>query len=179
MNLSRKFMKYFTYALTLLVGLIVVLLGLVYILPGYDAYIVRSDSMKPVFQAGDVIISVPPNSPLGSPIEVGSIVTYQSTDGIVTHRVISHDFYTVQTKGDASNTADTISVAISDIKGVQVLAIPKLGYAVNFLRTKNGWFLCILLPASLLIVWIIVEILKETFKQEEIAETVKSNKRLN
>ena len=172
-------MKYFTYALTLLVGLIVVLLGLIYVLPGYEAYIVRSDSMKPVFQAGDVIISAPPNSLLGGPIEVGSIVTYQTSNGTVTHRVISHDFYTVQTQGDASDAADTISVAISDIKGVQFLAIPKLGYAVNFLRTKNGWFFCIVLPASLLVVWIIVEILKEAFKQDEIVETVKSSKRLN
>jgi signal peptidase I len=51
-------------------------LGLAYILPGYDMFIVQSDSMKPSFQAGDMIVSAPPNSLLGGPVETGSIIVF-------------------------------------------------------------------------------------------------------
>jgi len=129
--------------------------------------------MKPVFQAGDIIIAVPPNSMLGGHVETGSIVVYDTSSGPVTHRVIEHDFFSVKTKGDANNAPDPYAIAISDIKGIQIFSIPKLGYAANFVQTRTGWFLCILLPSFLLVVWIVIEILKEAFKK---AETPIANK---
>ena len=54
---------------TATIGLAVLVLGLIYMPPGYHAYIVRSDSMKPVFAAGDLIVARPPSSN----ISIGSI----------------------------------------------------------------------------------------------------------
>jgi signal peptidase len=151
--------------LLVLLGIVTITVGLIYILPGYSLYVVKSDSMKPVFQAGDIIIVVPPNSILGGPVETGSIIVYNTDSGLVTHRVIEQDFFSVKTKGDANNAPDPYSVAISDIQGTHLLSIPKLGYAAGFVQSRTGWFLCILLPSFLLVVWIVIEILKEAFKK--------------
>ncbi|MDD5402222.1 MAG: signal peptidase I [Dehalococcoidales bacterium] len=158
-------MKIAKSLLLVLLGIVTITAVVIYLIPGYGLYIVKSDSMKPAFQAGDLIIAVPPNSTLGGPIETGSIIAYNTDSGLVTHRVIEQNFFSVKTKGDANNAPDPYSVAISDIQGVHLLSIPKLGYAAGFVQSRTGWFLCILLPSFLLVVWIVIEILKEAFKE--------------
>ena len=160
-------MQFIKIGLAAFLGLVVIALGLIYFIPGYDAYVVRSDSMKPTFSTGALIVSVPSNSLLGGPVEPGSVIIFKQGTELITHRVVSNDFFSVTTKGDANNAPDPHSVAMSDIKGTYLFHIPGAGYAVNFLQTRTGWFLCVLLPTFLLVVWIVIEILKEAFKKEE------------
>jgi signal peptidase len=159
-------MKILGWLLSILLGLIVLSLGLIYFLPGYDIYMVRSDSMQPVFKAGDLIISVPADSFLAGDIGIGSIIVYQLSDELVTHRIISIEGEQLTTKGDANEDPDARSVAFSQINGIFLFSIPVLGYAVDFVQSKTGWFVCILLPSFLLMVLIIRGILKEAFKKD-------------
>lgn len=159
-------MKILGWLLSILLGLIVLSLGLIYFLPGYDIYIVRSDSMQPVFKSGDLIISVPADSFLAGDIGVGSIIVYQSSDELVTHRIISIEGEQLITKGDANEDPDARTIALSQVSGVFLFSIPVLGYAVDFVQSKTGWFVCILLPSFLLMLLIIRGILKEAFKKD-------------
>jgi signal peptidase I len=165
-NRNLNGMKIFTWLLSIIIGLVVLSLGLVYILPGYDIDIVRSDSMQPAFKAGDLIISVPPDSFLSSGIKIGSIIVFQKGDEQVSHRVVSVDADSLITKGDANEDSDSSPVSLSQVSGIYLFKVPALGYAVNFIKTKTGWFLCILLPSFLLLILIIREILKEAFKKD-------------
>ena len=69
--------------------------------PDYDVYMVRSESMKPAINMGDMVITGPLGGPLGREVRPGSIVTYQRGEELVTHRVLSVDGNTLVTKGDA------------------------------------------------------------------------------
>jgi signal peptidase len=154
------------------IGTIIILLLLVYFLPGYDISIVRSDSMRPAFAAGDMVITVPPGSFLRGEIVSGSIVALKIGDERITHRVVSIDQETFITKGDANEEADPRPVNMSQVTGVYLLKIPRVGYLSAFIRTKPGWFLAVVLPGVLLVGLIVKEIIKEALRIDEPAKAV-------
>jgi signal peptidase I len=158
--------KIFTWTVTSIAGIAVLMLGLIYVLPGYDLYFVRSDSMKPVFSAGDLIITAVPGSFPAGKVEPGSIVTIQMDKETITHRVVSIKGTALTTKGDANEGNDARNVELSQVVGTYLFKVPGVGYAANFLRTKNGWFLGIVLPTFILLVLIGKDILKEAFRKE-------------
>ncbi len=162
-------MKVFVWILAALLGLVIALLGLIYFLPGYDMYIVRSDSMKPAFSSGDVVITVPPDSLLGAPIQPGSIVTFDVEGNRITHRISSISSSYVVTKGDANKDPDAKPISISQISGIYLLKVPYVGYLNVFVRTKLGWFLVIILPTISLVSLIIKDIIKEALNIRKTA----------
>ncbi len=159
-------MKILAWTLSAVIGLAAVLLALVYLLPGYDLYVVRSDSMKPVFCAGDMVFVVAPGSPLSASIAPGTVVTYRLGNERITHRVLSVGADTVITKGDANEEPDARPVQLSQIEGVYRLRIPFVGRLSAFMQTKIGWFLLVILPAAALLVLIVKEIIKEALRSD-------------
>jgi signal peptidase I len=129
--------------------------------PGFDTYVVRSESMKPAINMGDIIITCPVGGLFGHAIKPGEIVTYKTGQSLVSHRVFSFDGNTLTTKGDAVQKPDPQPVTISQVQGLYIFKIPKLGYISAFIHTKIGWFLLIILPASVFVGFIIKEIIKE------------------
>ena len=100
-----------------------------------QAKIVLTESMQPVINPGDLLVSVPPrfNSP-----QIGEVVIYtgKKFDGTVVasfaHRVIGGDAssgYIV--KGDANDLADVQRPIIAEIEGVVLFTIPKVGLLLN------------------------------------------------
>jgi hypothetical protein len=45
--------------------------------------------------------------------------------------------------------------------------IPCLGWIASFLQTRTGWFAVIVLPATLLVIWIVIEIFREASRHKE------------
>lgn len=134
----------------------------VHLSPGYDVYIVRSESMKPTINMADLVISGPVND-----LKPGMIVTYEHNKGLVTHRVLEIKGDTLVTKGDALEDPDSWPVPVSSVTNVYLFRIPYVGYLASFAQTKLGWFVVIIIPAMLLVLLIIKDILKETFKNEK------------
>ena len=157
-------MKVLSWVISIVLGIAFAGLAFVYFSPGYNMYIVRSDSMKPVFAAGDLIIT----KPLGSKITVGAIITFQEGAELVTHRVIGLTEKGVITKGDANEDADTGTVALSQVTGSYFMKLPYVGYVSAFVQTRTGWLLAVLIPAVLLLGWIIKDILREALKPEGV-----------
>jgi len=100
-----------------------------------QAKVVLTESMQPVINPGDLLVSVSPrfNSP-----QIGEVVIYtgKKFDGTVVasfaHRVIGGDVssgYIV--KGDANDLADVQRPIISEIEGVVLFNIPKVGLLLN------------------------------------------------
>ena len=146
--------------LTVLV-LVIAGLAFMYFTPDYNLYLVRSESMRPAINMGDLIITGPLDGPVSGEVKSGTIITYEFHKELVTHRVESIDGETLITKGDATEDPDPWSVAISDIRGVYLFKVPYVGFLTNFVQTKFGWFLTIIIPGTLLVFWLTKDIVKE------------------
>jgi signal peptidase I len=162
-------MKIFVWMVSIMLGLIVAALAFVFFSPDYSLYIVRSGSMEPAFNVGDVVIA----GPLGSGgIKPGVIVTYAIGKNLITHRVLSIDGNTLITKGDANENPDPIPVQFSQVKSLYLFRIPYIGYVAGFVRTRPGWLLTIILPSLILVGFIAKDIVKEALKDEKCAKTI-------
>ena len=145
--------------------IIVVILLSIYLLDDYSAYIVKSDSMKPSFSSGDMVVVASPGSFLSSDVEPGKIITFSHNDNMVTHRVVSVEGDRIYTKGDGQEEIDPWTVSrFFDVKGSYLFHVPYIGLVSNFIRTKTGWLFSVIAPALVLLMFIIVEIIKE-FRQ--------------
>lgn len=171
-----KIMKIFKWLIISVLVLFIAGLGLVYLAPGYDVLLIRSQSMEPNVGMGDLIVIGPLGGPVNGTIEPGMIVTYYHGEDTITHRVASIDGETLTMKGDALQHPDPWSVSVSDVKGIYLFKVPFVGYAVNFTRTKVGWFLAIIVPAIVLVGWLCWDILKEAFRDGAKNSKKKENK---
>ncbi len=135
--------------------------GFLHFSPDYDLYLVRSESMKPTINMGDLIVTGPLNGPINGELKTGTIITYKYRKENITHRVYSIDGKTLTTKGDAAEDRDPWSVTLSDVKGVFLFKIPYVGYLTNFVQTRQGWFLTIIIPGAFLVLWLAKDIVKE------------------
>ncbi|MBA7691125.1 hypothetical protein ES703_99665 [subsurface metagenome] len=160
-------MKVFGWVVSIILALVIAGFAFVHFSPGYDMYLVRSESMKPAINMGDMVVAGPVNGLLGGEVESGTIVTYQLGEELVTHRVLSVDGDTLVTKGDAVEDPDARSVSLSDVRSIYLFKIPYLGYVADFIRTKVGWFSVIVIPALLLVAFLIWSIRKELRRNSE------------
>ena len=129
---------------------------------GDHSYVLRSGSMAPTIDAGDVEV-VQPVAPLDA--RVGDIVTFR--DSKWGNRLVSHRARAIQrvgdnvnfiTQGDANTGREHWSIPVSGTLGRVVYRIPKLGWAVAVIGTPAGRLSLIVLPAVLLMVSLLVRL---------------------
>ena len=154
-------MKTFSWVVSIILALVVVGLGFVYFSPDYSMYLVRSESMKPAINMGDMIITGPVDGPLNGQVNPGVVVTYERGQELVTHRVLSVNGDTLMTKGDAVEDPDPSPISVSSVSGIYLFKIPHAGYLSDFMQTRVGWFSMIIVPAMLLVAFIVKGIVKE------------------
>jgi len=134
-------MKVFRQSILVILGLVVAGLVFIHFSSDYDMYLVRSESMKPAINMGDMIITGPLGGLLNREVKPGTIVTYEHGKALVTHRVLSMNGDALVTQGDAAEDPDLWPVTLSDVKGIYLLKIPYISYVSSFVQTKLGWFL--------------------------------------
>lgn len=161
---GRK-MKIFNRIVLAILVLILGGLAFIYFMPDYNLYLVRSESMTPYIKMGDLIITGPMNGPINGEVKEGTIITYEFSDDLVTHRVQSIEGNILVTKGDAVEDPDPWEVTFEDVRGVFLFKIPSVGYVTNFIQTKTGWFVTIIIPGALLTLWLVKDIVKEAFSE--------------
>lgn len=128
---------------------------------GYRAYIVLSDSMsKTDFDAGDLVLVKETNP---STLKEGDIISYisQNTENygeVVTHKIRSlttdaNGEPGFITYGTTTDTDDETIVTYPFVLGTYQKHIPKIGTFFQFLKTTQGYFVCIFIPFMLLILY--------------------------
>ncbi len=95
---------------------------------GYGISVVMSGSMEPTLQVDDLVVIRETDT-----VQVSDIIVYQSRDSLVIHRVLEIDGDSIVTRGDANNAADE-AIALSDVKGVMVASVPRIGAVVQFVK---------------------------------------------
>lgn len=118
----------------------------------YMPAVVRSGSMAPSIQPGDIVISkiVEPKD-----IKIGDVISYRTDNGIpIIHRVVGLDEkdgkIIFETKGDANAAKDPMPVLQEKVIGRFVYKIPRLGYVVQFIKSRVGFLLVIIAPIILM-----------------------------
>lgn len=147
---------------------------------GYKAFIVLSDSMSATdFNAGDLILvkQVDPTT-----LQPGDIIAYtsQNTDNYgetVTHKIRSLTTNAngepgFITYGTTTNTDDEGVVTFPFILGKYETRLPKVGTFFQFLRTTQGYIVCILAPFLILILYQGLNCVRvfRMYKAEQMAE---------
>ncbi len=136
--------------------------------PEYNAYVVLTGSMIPEILINDVVVTKKEEA---KSLETGDIITFISTDPrftgmTITHRIINKYVdnvtgeYSFQTRGDNNPSPDSVLTRENKILGKVILKIPKLGYIQQFLATKGGWIIVILVPCLTVLSYDILKLVK-------------------
>ena len=147
---------------------------------GLRCYIVLSDSMSATdFDAGDLVLvkEVDPTT-----LQEGDIIAYQSQNSenygaTVTHKIRAKTrdkngnpgFITY---GTTTGVDDETVVTYPFILGKYQMALPKVGTFFQFLKTPQGYIVCILIPFLLLILYQGLNCVKifKMYKAEQMAQ---------
>ena len=130
---------------------------------GHQMYIVLSGSMNPAFDTGSLAF-VKETKP--EEIVVGDIITFRTqseSDALTTHRVVEvlrDGELAFVTRGDANNVNDPYPVLADNVVGRVTGAVPYVGYALNFVQTRQGLILLIFIPGVLIILFELGKIIK-------------------
>ena len=128
---------------------------------GYKAYIVNTDSMSASgIHAGDLVLTkeVDPST-----LVEGDIISYISQNSESFGQTITHKIrkLTKDSKGDngfvtygtTTDTDDETVVTYPYVLGKYSMKISNLGNFFNFLKTTQGYIICIFIPFMLLILY--------------------------
>lgn len=155
---------------------------------GYRAYIVLSDSMSASdINAGDLVLikEVAPNT-----LQEGDIIAYVSQDTesygeVVTHKIrgLTIDangepgFITYGTTTDAD---DEMVVTYPYVLGKMEKCVPEVGTFFQFLKTPQGYIVCIFIPFMLLILYQGLNCIKlfRLYKKEQMEEVESERSKL-
>jgi signal peptidase I len=133
---------------------------------GDRSFVVKSGSMSPAIETGDVVVVDPVSA--GS-VDVGEIVTFDNPDGsdrLMSHRVraveATEDGLRFTTQGDANTADEHWTIARDGTVGRVLYRVPKLGFAVNVIQSTPGKVGLIALPALLLTISLLTRIWRHT-----------------
>ncbi len=147
---------------------------------GLRCYIVLSDSMSATdFDAGDLVLikEVDPTT-----LQEGDIIAYQSQNSenygaTVTHKIRSKTTDAngnpgFITYGTTTGVDDEQVVTYPFVLGKYQVALPKVGTFFQFLKTPQGYIICILIPFLLLILYQGLNCVKifKLYKAEQMAQ---------
>ena len=104
----------------------------------------------------------------------GDIITFQSPEllsAVITHRVVEVTVHggerAFRTQGDSNDDPDLDLVPASKVIGRVLFDLPYLGSLSQFIRTRQGWFLIVIVPASLLILMEVSNSLRSIWSNRE------------
>ena len=147
---------------------------------GFKAYIVNTDSMsKTDFNAGDLIFVKEVDA---STLKEGDIITYMSQNSDSFGETITHKIRKLTTDaegnpgfityGTTTDTDDETIVTYPYVLGKYETHLPKVGTFFNFLKTTQGYFVCIFIPFMLLILYQGINFFRlfRRYKKEQLEE---------
>ena len=156
---------------------------------GYRFYIVQSDSMsRPeedsdpqiFFNAGDLVAVKRVKDP--NALQPGDVISFLSTNEVSYGETVTHMIRRVETRengqvlgyvtyGIRTNRNDEALATPENVLGRYVFRLPKAGLFFGFLKSLEGYLICILLPFLLLMAYHgtkVIRLLRQ-HRQEQVA----------
>ena len=142
-------------------------------------YTILTQSMYPTIIAGDVVITYKEDNNKYNDGDVITFVSEQNGGITITHRVDEvynvNDSYSYKTKGDNNNAPDNEITSGDNVLGKVVVKIPKVGYIQQFLVSKTGWIVAVILPCLGIVIYDILKLFKHTARKG--SQLIKRDKR--
>ena len=124
----------------------------------FGSAVVLTGSMEPSIKTGSLILikKVPDES-----LKIDDVITFRPLNNssvLLTHRIIDIDgeIPSFITKGDANKTPDNGYVYTDSIVGKVIVAIPKLGSFMNYLKTPQGMIIFVVIIVLLQALWYMI-----------------------
>ncbi|GAB2980692.1 signal peptidase I [Nocardioides montaniterrae] len=155
-----------TVNLTLVAAFLVAAAYVVPSLTGYARYVITGGSMTGTYDKGSMVFE---KEVTAADLKVGDVITYQppASSGVtwlVTHRIIkighdAHGRQVLRTQGDANPKPDPWSFSLTASKqNVVRTSVPYVGWALIVLADRQYRMLLIGLPAALIALLSLVEL---------------------
>ncbi len=145
-------------------------------------YTILTQSMYPTIKAGDIVVTYKDKD---NNYNTGDIITF-TTNGssiTVTHRITEiyevNGKRTYRTKGDNNNTADMTTIPAENVIGRVVFRIPKAGYIQQFMVTKTGWIVVVVIPCLGIVIYDILKMFKVAAKKKKQKKLVETDDVIN
>ena len=147
---------------------------------GYKMYIVNTDSMAATDFAAGSLIMVKDVDP--STLKEGDIITFLSQDSDSFGETITHKIRKLTTDaegnrgfityGTTTGVDDETIVTYPYVLGKYEKSVPGLGTFFNFMKTTQGYFICIFTPFMLIILYEGLRFFQlfRRYKKEQMAE---------
>ena len=100
-----------------------------------DYFAVESDSMKPVFARGDLVLVKPTSA-----LNIGDVVTFRKYGTLVTHRIVAEGKQpgSFETRGDNNTAGDPWTITDADVVGRSTDVIHNAGWPLLFFNDPIG-----------------------------------------
>ena len=103
----------------------------------YEPITILSNSMKPIYERGDVVIFEKISDSELSQIPINEIIVYSVGEQNIAHRIVDkieeNGTVIYLTKGDNNNVSDKVAVQIDQIKGKYIFHIKYIGFPTVWL----------------------------------------------
>ena len=121
---------------------------------GLKPYITMSGSMEPQICTGSLCFVDTKTE--YKDVKENDIIAFETTSGgLVTHRAINISDSGIETKGDANETSDGISVTPENFRGKNVFLIPYLGYGIKYLQKPQTIIILLIFIVSIILFGIV------------------------
>lgn len=140
---------------------------------GLNLYYIATPSMEPSLKVGDIIVSK--NVKDVSKLEVHDVITYKGEVGSYNGKLITHELikiieedgkYTFITKGTKEGATVDPEVSEDQVLSVMLFEVPLLGKLITLLNNKIVFFVFIIIPLAIMLVYEVANLMK-IFKTEE------------
>lgn len=114
---------------------------------GYSGAVVVSGSMADTIEVNDIVIAKRRDS-----YEVGDVVSFESGELLITHRIVDVRDGRFVTKGDANDSEDAELLSEDNIVGEVFFIIPGAGKALEIFSSPGGMALLFIVAVLIFIV---------------------------
>lgn len=190
-NIINRIMKIISSAIFVILVLLIILIVLYIVRVNFLAsndklgevkinfYTILTQSMYPTIKAGDIVITYKEDNNKYNEGDVITFISDQNGGITVTHRIKEvfnvNDSYSYRTKGDNNNAPDNEIISGDNVLGKVIIKIPKAGFIQQFLVSKTGWIVAVILPCLGIVIYDILKLFKFTARKGK--QIVKKDKR--
>ena len=124
---------------------------------GIKPFVVVTGSMEPAIYGGDLVITKTVDP---AKLKAGDVISFKNGNSVITHRIIElaekEGTPAFITRGDANNTKDEDLISHSQVEGIYLFRIGKLGNLAMFMQTPAGMLIFVGIPLCGFIIYDII-----------------------